>query len=109
MNEWCHFTGGPIDGDCFPLAPHAHTARMVIYQSGAEPGKAGRELDYPAVYTRDDRDVRQHRWTGMDGIERTGPSQGYAFECYRSKRKAAQIERERQAEMDAEGAEGESL
>lgn len=103
---WCCFVGGPIDGDLIPIADHCQTRRIVIYQSGGSPGYAGRMLDYPAVYVRVDGDVREHRWRGLDGVERTGPCQGYRFDRHVGRREANVIESQRWAEIDAERADG---
>lgn len=109
MNTWCHFIGGPIDGDCLSIAPYAHTQFIVIYQSGAEPGKAGRVLDHPAVYVRDDAPPRLHRWTGADGVRREGGSQGYVFHRTVPPHAAADLEERRRAEMRGQLSDGGAL
>lgn len=109
MSDWCKFNGGPIDGDLFPIAAHCQTREVVIYQSGARPGYAGRMLDRPAVYVRTADDVGEHRWRGLDGVERTGATQGYQFDRTVSKQEANVIETQRWIDIDEDHAEGARL
>lgn len=107
--HWCVFNSGPIDGDHIPIAPHCQTPEVVIYQSGGEPGYAGRMLDRPAVYVRADGQYGTHRWKGADGLERTGLTQVYAFDRCVSRAEANVIESKRWQDIDAERADGGSL
>ena len=104
--DWIELRGGPVDGDHIPVVACCQTPQMVIYQSGATPGYAGRMLDHPAVYVRADGELGSHRWKGGDGVERSGATQVYRFDRCVTRSEANVIESRRWQEIDAERADG---
>ena len=107
--DWIELRGGPVDGDHIPVVSHCQTPQMVIYQSGARPGYAGRMLDHPAVYVRVEGELGSHRWKGGDGVERSGTTQVYRFDRCVTRSEANVIETRRWQEIDAERADGGGL